>query len=153
MNRRNFVLSGLTTPLATLLPKEVSSPTAIKFFKKKNVIHYYDIFKGKHVLHREDGPAVIKKNLSEWYKNGKLHRENGPAVEWSDGSKWWFVNGKLHRENGPAIELTDGNKEWFVNGKRHREDGPAVIGANGNKYWWLNNELLSKKEFDRILNK
>lgn len=32
-----------------------------------------------------------------------LHRVDGPAVVRPDGSNFWFIHGILHRENGPAI--------------------------------------------------
>jgi hypothetical protein len=58
---------------------------------------YYYKDKGKTILHREDGPAVIgAKGLDvKWYRNGKLHRMDGPAIEYTTGVgyKVWYVNG------------------------------------------------------------
>ena len=45
-------------------------------------------------LHRNDGPAVIRKDYESWYKNDQLHREDGPAVEYTNGTKEWWLNGK-----------------------------------------------------------
>jgi hypothetical protein len=116
------------------------------------------------LLHREDGPAVIRKNLgnldNQWYLNGQLHRENGPAVEYANGTEEWYREGKRHRIGGPAvINRDDGlmrwfqdfkyhvlgsavepvtfSKEWWVDGYRHRDDGPAVINADGHVEWWV----------------
>ena len=64
----------------------------------------------------------ITKNKSGtlYYKDrGKhiLHRTDGPAIEFPDGNKQWVVNGVLHRLDGPATENDDGSKQWFVNGE------------------------------------
>ena len=67
-----------------------------------------------------------------------LHREDGPAMIFSDGSQYWYKNGYLHREDGPAEIYPDGTQEWYINGERHREDGPAVISTNGRQYWYIN---------------
>ena len=72
-----------------------------------------------------------------WQKNGMLHRENGPAVIRTDLSQFWYLNGELHRTDGPAV-ICDEYQAWYLNGKRHREDGPALIWENGSKYWFLN---------------
>jgi hypothetical protein len=88
-----------------------------------------------------------------WYRNGKLYREDGPAIEYVDGEKRWFINGDLHREDGPAIECANGNRWWFLNGKRHREDGPAIEWPDGEKEWYINGVELTKKEFNKRINK
>lgn len=52
------------------------------------------------VLHREDGPAVIRpeRNEKEWYWKGARHREDGPAVitEMRDGDIHysWYLREK-----------------------------------------------------------
>src|ERR1039458_1340274 len=67
------------------------------------------------ILHRLDGPAVI--------------RGNGLFSE-PDGDKEWWVEGKRHRTGGPAVEYENGDNEWYLNGKRHRVGRPAVVRAN-----------------------
>ena len=52
-----------------------------------------------------------------WYKNGILHREDGPAVIRLNDSKIWYKNGVYHREDGPAIIREHGSEEWWINGK------------------------------------
>ena len=101
------------------------------------------VLDGKY--HREDGPAVIKRNetgtkkekVKEWYLNGKRHRVDGPAIVKDIGPKEWYLNGKRHRVDGPAIVKGNGTKEWYLNGKRHRVDGPAIEVYTGSKEWWI----------------
>ena len=110
-------------------------------------------------------------NISYWL-DGKLHREDGPAVERKNGDKIWWWHGKLHRDNGPAIEKEDGSQEWWIHGvpqafkvvhqegneekqkthiewedaerKLHRDDGPAIEypeAFNSHKEWWTHGKL------------
>ena len=114
--------------------------------------------------HRDNGPAVEyvdvdgNKKLG-WYQNDEPHRLDGPAIEHSSGYKAWYVNGKLHREDGPAIEWVSGAKSWYQNNKQHRLDGPAHIYAEKDKLqgfadeWWINGVKMSKKEFERRVNR
>jgi hypothetical protein len=48
-----------------------------------------------NIRHRLDGPAIINKYLSCWYKNNKKHRVDGPAFEHINGTKEWFLKGEL----------------------------------------------------------
>lgn len=48
---------------------------------------------------------------------GVLHREDGPAVVKEDGTQEWWVAGKRHREDGPAIIYPDGTEENWEHGK------------------------------------
>ena len=70
-------------------------------------------------LHREDGPAVIHKNLEdreEWFVEGKRHRIDGPAViNKGDHSEIWYKDDKLHRIGGPAV-ISTWHVEWWVEG-------------------------------------
>ena len=55
--------------------------------KKDNKFHSYD-----------DAPAYIlfkdgKTQFKKWYREGKLHREYGPAVVRRDGPEEYFLNG------------------------------------------------------------
>jgi len=93
------------------------------------------------VLHREGGPAYVKRHPDgtvvekRWYRNDKLHREDGPAYveRRPDGTvvEAWYRNDKLHREDGPAWvgRSRDGivAEGWYRSGERHREDGPAWV--------------------------
>jgi len=97
----------------------------------------------KLIIHREDGPALIKADGTQyWYKNGNRHREDGPAIIRADGSQRWYINGNLHREDGPVCIWADGEQHWFINGKRHRDDGPAIIEADGTQYWYINGKQV-----------
>jgi hypothetical protein len=73
----------------------------------------------------------------EWYVNGMLHRIDGPAVIKPNGSQYWWVDGKRHRTDGPAIIEAEGLQIWMVNYQFHRTDGPAVIHPNGSQEWWI----------------
>lgn len=98
-------------------------------------------------LHREDGPAKIWSDASEfWYHNGKLHRLDGPAVITSDGVQYWHLNGTKHRDDGPAVTWKDGSQEWYQNNRLHRVDGPAILwkdekGLSYSEQWYLNDKL------------
>ena len=50
-----------------------------------------------------------------------LHRENGPAVIHPDGTEFWFINGELHRLDGPSLVFSNGHKSWYIKGKRYLE--------------------------------
>lgn len=52
-----------------------------------------------------------------WFVNGILHREDGPAVIRFDGQQRWFYNNLLHRSDGPAIVHSEGYKTWFLRGE------------------------------------
>ena len=80
---------------------------------------------------------VIKGELIEHYKNGKLHNENGAASikKTHDGEiHYHAINGEYHRLGGkPAVEFipnkpTDKKiEEYHVGGLRHRDgDLPAI---------------------------
>jgi len=86
---------------------------------------------------------------TRYYKDGLLHREDGPAAIKEDGSNWWWsINGKPHREDGHAVQY-NGNKHWYQHGERHREDGPAIEYANGSKSWYIEGESYSEEEFNK----
>lgn len=91
----------------------------------------------KNRYHRLDGPAIINNDVQYWYKDGVKHREDGPAKICANGYQIWYLNGKKHRENGPAIIWPNGALEWYQNDIPHREDGPAGIEANGSQYWFV----------------
>ena len=68
-----------------------------------------------------DGDGTIRYRNS----NRNLHREDGPAYIRANGTEFWLLNGRAHREDGPAVTMADRTEAWWLNGKRHREDGPA----------------------------
>ena len=79
---------------------------------------YYSKDRNNQIYHRLDGPAIIHASgAKEWYVDNKRHRIGGPAVETArkNVTSWW-KDGKLHREDGPAIEYEDGRKEWYLEG-------------------------------------
>jgi hypothetical protein len=82
--------------------------------------------------------SVLEDGTIIWMlPNGDLHREDGPATIRPDGTEYWYLNGLSHREGAPAIQCSDGSRTWVVYDKTHREDGPAVEWFNGKKEWWL----------------
>ena len=89
------------------------------------------------VLHRLDGPAVIRPNGSreEWYLNGLLHREDGPAVYGKGTKIKYYHKGVLHREDGPAVIGSHGLQKWYRYGICTRTGGPAVIYPDGREEW------------------
>ena len=98
---------------------------------------------------------IDKYDREVWVKWWVYHREDGPAVIWKDGSQFWYLNGDYHRKNGPAIIWKDGSKHWYKNGVPHRENGPAVIRSNGVVEYWLEgipykNEVLLKMEVQKL---
>jgi len=74
--------------------------------------------------------------------SGLLHREDGPAVIRPSGTEEWWLDGKRHRVDGPAYTRPGGLQLWFLYGKFHREDGPAVINPDGTREWWLSGERV-----------
>lgn len=114
-------------------------------------------------LHREDGPAIIGREIDRpmcvngvtgavdpvvgvlgkaWYRFGLLHRENSPAIEMESGEYHWYLNGKRHRLDGPASVYASGSKTWWQDGKKHRIGGPAVESRLGRLEWWTDGVLV-----------
>lgn len=111
---------------------------------KNNEIHY----KIGHVLHREDGPAVItEEGLEVWFFNGLVHREDGPAVVCSGAnlgvysSPSYFLRGKRQFLGGrQSLGFQKcGFKVWYLNGMVHRVGGPAIEYDNGSFEYTVNN--------------
>jgi hypothetical protein len=96
-------------------------------------------------LHQE-GTTVFLNDENEF------HREDGPAIISPDGSEYWYMNGLKHRINGPAEdriihglrpnEIRGYHREWWINGKRHRLEGPAIEYFFGKKEWYFENCLI-----------
>ena len=75
--------------------------------------------------HREGGPSHIFQNGDlNWHQNDVLHREDGPAIMRRDYCEYW-IEGELHREDGPAIEWYSdkykGRNKWYFKGIRVSE--------------------------------
>ena len=105
-----------------------------------NVLAYY-LDSNFKILHRFDGPALIRPNGElKWYQNGLLHRVDGPAWIYPDGKQEWYYKDKLHRIDGPAVISQKGRKEWHINGKLHRIGKPAVVSLIYKK-WYVDGEL------------
>jgi len=100
-------------------------------------------------LHREDGPAVERKDgINSYYLKGKALSENEyykiPRTDEEGNKRWFNENGKLHRDDDlPAVDLVNGYKVWYQNGIIHRNDNPAVIYPNGTTKWYMNGECLN----------
>lgn len=112
-------------------------------------VNEYWLFNG--VLHREDGPAVIRWDSEKKYKifeywciNGLTHRDGGEPAELhynKDGtirSKAWYRNGKHYRDNELPAEIKYYNGEriefWYENDHVYRSGGrPAIIGYDENE--------------------
>lgn len=107
-------------------------------FQPSGIICYY---KDKYI---PPGAHTDKDNI--------LHRDDGPAIISFDGSEYWYQNDQLHRIGEPAVTTADGGKQYWKRNKRHREDGPAVILANqGGFQWWINGKQITEKEFNERL--
>jgi hypothetical protein len=79
-------------------------------------------------------PAFTARLAIEWhgrserhYSGGKLHREGGPAAVKKDAFEGWYQRGELHREGGPAAVIPGNLEGWFVNGRPHRETEAAIV--------------------------
>ena len=76
---------------------------------------YYKTKDGYRIEDAEGGMA--------WYNRYHLlHRLDGPAVIKANGDKAWSVNGKYHRTDGPAIEWADGGEEWYIHDRKMTEE-------------------------------
>ena len=42
----------------------------------------------------ESNPSVNRYGTKMWRLNGSLHREDGPAIVFKNGSEYWYLNGK-----------------------------------------------------------
>lgn len=59
--------------------------------------------------HRLDGPAVVKRTVTEWWDNGMKHRRGLPAVEHGDGRLEWWEHGHCFRreQRKPVAAVAD----------------------------------------------
>jgi len=86
-----------------------------------------------------------------YVQDGEYHREDGPAVIFKDGSQFWYKNGVHHREDGPAIVGCGCTKEWYQNGELHRDDGPARIYKDSSEEFWVDGIQYPKKKFKKAV--
>jgi len=70
---------------------------------------------------KEPAPEIDDNRGRRWFLHGFLHREDGPAVIWANGSEFWYKNGDLHREDGPAVIWASGCKSWYLHDKKLSE--------------------------------
>lgn len=88
-------------------------------------INWYKV--STHELHRDDGPAMIFKDSSQyWIQHGLIHRDSAPAIIKLNGNEFWYQYGKLHRVGAPAM-ISKNFLAWYHDNELHREDGPAAI--------------------------
>lgn len=93
----------------------------------------------------DDQPAVVIKDVQEWYQNGKRHRDGDAPALVSGRAQKWFKKGRLHRDGElPAVvDVARKEKMWYKNGKRHRDnDLPAVEGKYEGKKWYVKGSLF-----------
>src|ERR1700691_2755781 len=78
----------------------------------------------------------------EYYLNGKSHREDGPAVIRKDGTISYYLNGKSHREDGPAVIWKYNREEWFLNNKDITEEVNIWIKENNIPEFWDKSHII-----------
>lgn len=117
-----------------------------------NEVYAYELDNGdlfffmNGVLHREDGPAVIRvSGTQEWYQEGVLHRDNDlPALIHWTGRQEWYHKGLLHRDNDlPAyISATGKLLKWYQYGILHRgNDLPAIFEKDKLSIWYKDGQM------------
>ncbi len=77
---------------------------------------------------------------------GQLHRDDGPALITTDGSEYWYLHGSRHRIGGPAF-IRNHVVAYYDNGQLHRLDGPAVEYTDGRIEYWIKNIRYSELEY------
>lgn len=142
-----------------------NAPARETYFEGKSraesIIEYYQ----NGVLHREDGPALLSRDLEgmvrveEWKVKGEYHRASGgPAYRLRDYEtgvtleEFYYVNGEMHRDGDkPAfIERHHGSgvvvqESFYKHGVLHREGGkPASLYRSG-KTGALVREIYAEK--------
>lgn len=76
-------------------------------------------------LHRDDGPAQMEGDQAVWFRHGLEHRTDGPSSILGEDREFRQFD-RLHREDGPAVE-SEGLTGWYRNGVPHRDEGPALV--------------------------
>ena len=62
-------------------------------------------------------------------ENEDYHREDGPAVINSNGSEYWYIHGCHMRLDGPSVITDGGSEHWEYKGKR-LDPRRLVVGEN-----------------------
>lgn len=124
---KNFIVTPQTSyltsegiavfPSPNLIPNNFEGCCVVRSIDPDK--HWYKLYKGHRVYHREDGPAHIMFDMFGypsyyWYNHGKFHRNDGPAVInehsglfGSGGTKEYWINNEQMSEqdywNHPLI--------------------------------------------------
>ena len=105
---KEWWLNGYRQPLATA---NVIKGNGTKEWHKRGGTEH-----GDHVLHRTDGPAIIRpkdvafeRGLPEWvwHFHDMKHRLDGPAEQWPSGAKSWYVGNLLIANEGGVPHMED----------------------------------------------
>jgi hypothetical protein len=110
------------------------------------------------IIHREDGPAIIKEDISDpnnpkvvytcWMDRGEEHRVDGPSTLLTDKDHYhekWHREGSLQRSFAPAIIYATPNEiqlHHYHDGFRHRKGGPAYLKIKQSKDSSIEAELV-----------
>ena len=57
-----------------------------------------------------------------WFKGDVLHREDGPAINRQNLTQVWYIGGKLHREDGPAVMVKGSTPGYYLWGIRFTKE-------------------------------
>jgi hypothetical protein len=63
-----------------------------------------------------------------------IHRENGPAIIYEDGSVEYKRNGKTHRDDGPAIMDVNAGNQWYLDGKKVNSLDIRILEGENNRH-------------------
>lgn len=68
----------------------------------------------------ESKPTVDDTGATCWFNaDGEYHRDDGPAIIWKDGSEFWYQYDRCHNINGPAARWTESNSvSWHIDGMK-----------------------------------
>jgi len=101
--------------------------------------------------HIEDGEYYVD-GIRRWFVDNELHREDGPAVVMDNGSEFWFKDGKRHRIGGPAAIVPSGingdnesGEGWYLDGVSHRLDGPSTTYDDGSTLWCVYGQIVDSE--------
>ena len=105
----------IRTVMNNFRPIETSAEL-VEYRGQKYTCHY------AKCLHSLTSPAFKNDDGSEtWYKFGVVHRDDGPAII-KGGDKFWYKDGVLHNADGPAIIRSNGTKEYYLDGVKQEEE-------------------------------
>ena len=82
-------------------------------------------FNERGVMHRTDGPAVVKPNgTKKWFIDGMLHRMDGPAVEYANGMRLWFIANNAYDD---VYDWAEAALKWQGNENPSEDDVEAKV--------------------------